>query len=160
MCCRALLLATLAWAHAFREMGEYLFVYGTLRFDLASAEVCPLLTGVKRISSATVRGKLYDLGEYPSVLLEAGCGLVVGELLELDEAKTQLRAFDSYEGFDESAISQSLFVRTWCQAALPDRQSVRAWIYVYNQSLNGARLIESGDYAEVVGRPLQTEIAN
>lgn len=141
-------------------MSEYLFVYGTLRFDLAPAEVRLLLTGMKRLGSATVYGKLYDLGEYPGVLLEDGCGLIVGELLELDEAKTQLRAFDSYEGFDESAISQSLFVRTKCRAVLPDGQFVEAWIYIYNQALTAARLVESGDYAKVALRSLQPKTSN
>jgi gamma-glutamylcyclotransferase (GGCT)/AIG2-like uncharacterized protein YtfP len=141
-------------------MGEYLFVYGTLRFDLASVETRSLLAGVKRISAATVRGKLYDLGEYPGLILEEGGALISGEMLELGAAKTQLRALDAYEEFAENAVSQSLFVRTKCRAVLADGQSVEAWIYVYNQSLNAARLIEGGDYAEVAARPLQSEMAN
>ncbi len=130
-------------------MGKYLFVYGSLRSGLTPAEVKPLLNGIERISPATVRGWLYDLGEYSGVQLAEEGGLVVGELLELGDAPTQLSALDSYEGFDESAVSQCLFVRTICRAALPDGQSVEAWIYVYNQSLNAAHLIESGDYADV-----------
>lgn len=141
-------------------MGEYLFVYGTLRSDLASVETRSLLAGVKRISAATVRGKLYDLGEYPGLLLEEDGELIIGEVLELSDAKTQLQAFDEYEGFVENAVSQSLFVRTKCCAFLPDGQAVEAWIYVYNQSLSAAALIKSGDYAKVAKRPLQPKTSN
>jgi gamma-glutamylcyclotransferase (GGCT)/AIG2-like uncharacterized protein YtfP len=144
----------LGWVRKSLEMNEYLFVYGTLRLDLATAETCPLLAGVKRTSSATVRGRLYDLGAYPGLLLAESGTLIMGELLELNDAKVQLKTFDDYEGFDENAISHSLFVRTKCCASLPDGRSVEVWIYVYNQSLSAARLIESGDYAEVARRPL------
>lgn len=141
-------------------MGEYLFVYGTLRSDLASAETRSLLTGVKRVSAATVRGKLYDLGGYPGLILDRDGELIVGEVLELSEAKTQFRAFDEYEGFTENAVSQSLFVRTKCRAVFPGGQFIEAWIYIYNQALTAARLVESGNYAEVAQRLLQSEISN
>lgn len=140
-------------------MSEYLFVYGTLRTGLRPVEVAPLLAELKLVSAATVSGRLYDLGEYPGVRFEEGFGSVIGELFELSDPPTHLSALDSYEGFDENALSQSLFVRTKCRPALPNGQSVEAWIYVYNQSLKAAQLIESGDYAEVARRPLQSEIS-
>ncbi|MBI1760356.1 MAG: gamma-glutamylcyclotransferase [Acidobacteria bacterium] len=138
-------------------MSKYLFVYGSLRSGFTPTEVQPSLNGITLISPATVRGWLYDLGEYSGVQLAEDGGLVVGELLEMSDAPTQLRVLDSYEGIDEHDLSQCLFVRTKCRTALPDGQSVEAWIYVYNQSLTNARLIESGDYAEVARRPLETE---
>lgn len=141
-------------------MSEYLFVYGTLRTGLRPTEVMPLLAELTLVSAATVSGRLYDFGEYPGVVLEYGFGSVTGELYELGDLPTHLSAFDSYEEFDGSALSQSLFVRTKCRATLPSGQSVEAWIYVYNQSLNAARLIESGDYAEVAARLLLAEISN
>ncbi len=142
-------------------MSEYLFVCGTLRSAFAPQQVKPLLERMKLIGTATVRGWLYDLGEYPGALLAEDGGTIMGELLELPADENLLHALDQYEGIDESTPSNSLFVRTRCRAAMPDGQIVEAWIYVYNQTLKGARLIESGDYADVaVLRPrhLQPEV--
>ena len=130
-------------------MSEYLFVCGTLRSDFAPAQVKPLLKRMKLVSTATVRGRLYDFGEYPGALLDEAAGAIVGELLELPTDATLLNALDHYEGIDETEPSKSLFVRARCRAALPDGHDVDAWIYVYNQSVSAARLIASGDYAEI-----------
>src|SRR5436190_18383391 len=105
MYCCVPLQAKRGWSRLFREMREYLFVYGTLRTGLRPNEVAPLLSAIKLVGSATVRGRLYDLGEYPGVVLEEGCGLVIGELLEMSVSPTPLSALDSYEGVDERAIS-------------------------------------------------------
>ena len=159
MCCCVLLPVKPGWARAFREMREYLFVYGTLRTGLRPTEVAPLLGELTPVSPATALGKLYDLGEYPGAILAECSSVVIGELLEISDALTVLQTLDNYEGFDPRAPSQSLFVRTKCCAFLPNEQAVDAWIYVYNQPLTDARLIESGDYAEVVTRPLPTEVS-
>ncbi len=143
-----------------REIREYLFVCGTLRSAFAPDQVKPLLERMKLVSGATVRGRLYDLGEYPGAVLAESGGAIVGELLELPADETLLQALDHYEGIAANAPSNGLFVRTRCHAALPDGRSVEAWIYVYNQPLDAARLIVSGDYAEVAARPLQSEISN
>ena len=129
-------------------MSEYLFVCGTLRSAFAPPQVRPLLERMKLIGAATVPGRLYELGEYPGAVLAEDDGTVVGELLELPADETLLHTLDHYEGIDESAPSKSLFVRTRCRAALPDGRNVEAWIYVYNQAVSAARLIESGDYAD------------
>ena len=62
-------------------MPQHLFVYGTLRPQLAHGEAQALIAALKIVGSATVQGKLYDFGAYPGVTNEKG--LVFGDLLLL-----------------------------------------------------------------------------
>src|SRR5581483_6452725 len=121
-------------------MGEYLFVYGTLRPALAPAQLKPLLEYLKPLGKATVVGKLYDLGAYPGATLEPG-GLIVGEVLELPEDTAVLAALDLYEGYDPTDEAQSLFVRRRCTASLMDGRAIEGWVYIYQQSLRDAEWI-------------------
>ncbi len=127
-------------------MGEHLFVYGTLRPALAPTRLKPLIECLKPVGTATVVGKLYDLGDYPGATLEQE-GLIVGEVVELPEDDAALAALDSYEGYDPLDEAQSLFVRRRCAATLMDGRTVECWIYVYQQSLDAAEWIPSGDYS-------------
>ena len=43
-------------------MPQHLFVYGTLRPQLARGEAQALIAALKIVGSATVQGKLYDFG--------------------------------------------------------------------------------------------------
>ena len=130
------------------EMGEYLFVYGTLRPAFAPARMKPLTERFELIGKATATGKLYDLGDYPGATLEQD-GLIVGEVVELPEDGAVLAALDFYEGYDPLDEAQSLFVRQRYTAKLVDGRTVECWIYVYQQDLQGAEWIPSGDYSAI-----------
>lgn len=72
--------------------GIHLFVYGTLRSGGGAAG---LLRGCRLVGMGTVAGTLYDLGDYPALLLDGG-GLVEGEVWSCPaEALDRL---DEYEG--------------------------------------------------------------
>jgi gamma-glutamylcyclotransferase (GGCT)/AIG2-like uncharacterized protein YtfP len=130
-------------------MAEFLFVCGTLRPKLLTPQVKPLLGRFRHVSAATVRGRLYHLGEYPGAVLAETDGVIHGDLLELFDAPGLWPELDAYESFKPNDLPGSLFVRTRCQAWLPDGPSHVCWIYVYNQALTAAaRWIESGDYAD------------
>lgn len=130
-------------------MAEFLFVCGTLRPQLLTPQIAALLGRFQHVSAACVRGTLYDLGEYPGAVLGEG-SVIRGDLLELLDAPAVWLALDTYEGFEPAAVSESLFIRTRCEAQLPDGRSIECWMYVYNQPLPAAaRLIESGDYTDV-----------
>lgn len=60
---------------------DLLFVYGTLRRG-GSNDIARIAPAARFAGMARVRGRLYDLGAYPALLLEAsdGAGWVVGEL--------------------------------------------------------------------------------
>jgi gamma-glutamylcyclotransferase (GGCT)/AIG2-like uncharacterized protein YtfP len=126
---------------------EYLFVYGTLRSELAPPHLRQILNESSRIGTGTVRGQLYDLGQYPGAKLDPLAeSLIVGEVFTLLESQPMLAVLDYYEGFDPADPEASLFIRTRCQVELNDHRQLECWIYVYNQSLASAPLITSGDY--------------
>ena len=131
-------------------MSEFLFVCGTLRPRLLTPQIEPLLGRYQHVSAAFVHGKLYHLGEYPGAVLGEGGGVIRGDLLELFDVPDLWPALDAYEGFQPENVPSSLFIRTRCQAQLPDGRSIECWMYIYNQPFTAAaRLIASGDYTDV-----------
>jgi gamma-glutamylcyclotransferase (GGCT)/AIG2-like uncharacterized protein YtfP len=130
-------------------MSEYLFLYGTLLPGDATGEPSRIVSSLKRVGSGTVRGRLYDFGDYPGAVLDRSAKTSIkGELFELPNDDSALRALDDYEEFDRTDQETSLFVRTRTMARLRDGRRLNAWVYVYNRDPGSARLIPSGDYSE------------
>lgn len=102
-----------------------LYVYGTLRPGGADRHLVP--------------GEMYELGWYPGVKLLAPDShkWIVTERIEVDDE--QLKNLDNYEGYDPKDEVNSLYIR---------KPYLGGWIYVYNNSLEGRPLIESGDWLE------------
>ncbi len=123
-------------------MPRHLFVYGTLRPQLAHGEAKTLIAELEIIGSATVHGKLYDFGAYPGVTHEKG--LVFGDLLLLSSDK-QLHLLDAYE---ECNGSSPLFTRSITTARISAGTSVAAWIYLFCGRADPGVLIASGDYQQ------------
>jgi gamma-glutamylcyclotransferase (GGCT)/AIG2-like uncharacterized protein YtfP len=123
-------------------MPQHLFVYGTLRPQLARGEAQALIAALKIVGSATVQGKLYDFGSYPGVTNEKG--LVFGDLLLLSSAE-QLRLLDAYE---ECNGSSPLFTRSITTARISAGTSIAAWIYLFCGRAEPGVLIANGDYQQ------------
>ena len=123
-------------------MPQHLFVYGTLRPQLARGKAQALIAALKIVGSATVQGKLYDFGSYPGVTNEKG--LVFGDLLLLSSAE-QLRLLDAYE---ECNGSSPLFTRSITTARISAGTSIAAWIYLFCGRAEPGVLIANGDYQQ------------
>lgn len=119
---------------------RHVFVYGTLRPALATAEPGMLIASLQQDGPATVSGQLFDLGEYPGLV--DGPGSVQGDLL-LVETTAQLTSLDAYEECDGPC---PLYRREMTTACRPDGQRVTVWVYRYCRSLENAVPIPSGDY--------------
>ena len=114
-------------------MAEHLFVYGTLKPDLAPPEVAGVMRKLKSVGQGAIRGFLYDLGKYPGLRLDAAGNEVRGEIFELSDASV-LRALDAYEGYDPGNHERSLFLRKQCQVQLQGSdQQLPCWVYEYNR---------------------------
>ena len=92
----------------------HLFVYGTLRSGGGAAG---LLRGCRLAGPGIVAGTLYDLGDYPALVL-AGSGPVEGEVWRCPAYA--LARLDEYEG-----VAEGLFERVEVEAA-----GARCWTYV------------------------------
>jgi len=105
------------------EAKFHLFTYGTLGSGGAASG---LMDGCERVGSASVRGTLYDVGEFPALLLSGG-DLVPGEIWRCPA--DLLPRLDRYE-----AVRAGLFRRVGARV-----DDTPCWVYVAGPAL-GARL--------------------
>jgi gamma-glutamylcyclotransferase (GGCT)/AIG2-like uncharacterized protein YtfP len=95
-----------------------------------------LLRGrASRVGTATVTGRLLDLGRYPGLV--AGAGRVSGELYRVDDPEL-LVTLDREEGYN--------FERRRTDVDLVDGRRARAWIYWYRGPRARATPIPRGDW--------------
>lgn len=126
---------------------RYLFVYGTLLPHHAPPEIARVLRHLRRVGKGSVRGRLYNLGEYPGAILSRSGNPISGEVFELPPVKRVLSQLDAYEGFEPDRRQTSLFVRELWPVTMSTGERRDCWVYVYNGPLETARLIRSGRYA-------------
>ena len=128
-----------------------LFVYGTLRDDPAHEMFHVLAANAELIGEATVAGRLYDLGEYPGlVLIPDGPDRVKGELYRLNEATAvnALSVLDDYEGMGPADPLPHEYRRALVTAYLADGRSMPAWAYLLNCPSDTLPCIDSGNFSE------------
>ncbi len=126
---------------------RHLFVYGTLLPHHAPTEIAPVLRHLRRIGKGSVRGRLYDLGEYPGAILSRSGKPISGEVFELPPVNRVLSLLDAYEGFEPDRRKASLFVRERWPVTMSNGERLDCWVYVHNGQLEAARLIRSGRFA-------------
>lgn len=130
-------------------MTQRIFVYGTLRKDSRNSMFHLLARHAQFLGHARIRGRLYDLGEYPGVLLAANQNRWVhGEVYCLNSADEVLTRLDEYEGCGPEDPKPHEIERVMGDALLDDGRTTRVWIYVYRGTLEGRQEIPSGDYFE------------
>ena len=120
---------------------DYLFVYGTLKREAAPLEVAGVMRELRLIANGTIRGFLYDLGEYPGLRLDANGSEIKGEIFEFDDPAI-LKPLDAYEGYDPEATGKSLFVRRRCHVQLKEG-NLFSWVYEYNRQPPSSQRIDS-----------------
>jgi len=118
-------------------MIKQIFVYGTLMIDGLHADLLPRRRDVKPLGPARCRGRLYDLGPFPALVLE-GRTWVAGELYRADAIEDILATLDPLER--ESGLERALLAVRWRLG------ETEAWGYVARAVPAGAALIASGSY--------------
>lgn len=116
-------------------MADQLFVYGTLHPDHAPPEIANAVKMLTPLGHGTIRGKLYDLGDYPAVVLPNRRHRIPGSVFALPDDSETLPRLDEYEEFKPSDPDNSLFVRTKRTVTLDDGSRRRCWVYLYNREL-------------------------
>ncbi len=86
---------------------------------------------MKRLGTASIQGTLYDLGEYPGLVLK-GKRRVEGLLFSLPEDPEALEKLDAYEEFHPKRPKDSLFIREKQFVTLANGERQRHWVYLYN----------------------------
>jgi gamma-glutamylcyclotransferase (GGCT)/AIG2-like uncharacterized protein YtfP len=124
-----------------------LFVYGSLRSGFRNPVYAYLTKYFHLMGEAVVKGKLYDLGDFPAAAPTTEEKFISGELycinnpLEFSWAIGQL---DDYEGLNTEEDEIPLYKRVEV-IAYKNGEEHKAWIYWYNRDLSGKPVIDSGD---------------
>lgn len=114
------------------------FVYGSLRSGSAGA-MSVRFPNATYVTEGKVRGRLYDMGEYPGLMLDGEASIVTGEVYEVDDDTLfRLDEFELTSDYSRKQVEvEHESERTGC------------WIYVPKRDAEffaGCGLIESGDW--------------
>jgi gamma-glutamylcyclotransferase (GGCT)/AIG2-like uncharacterized protein YtfP len=112
-------------------MSERLFVYGTLHPDRAPVEIADVVQRFVEVGRGTVRGRLFNCGAYPGVVLDSGAKTVDGMVFAV--AEDALPKLDAYEGFEPSKSAESLFLRIRTEVMMDGGKKLLRWVYVWNR---------------------------
>jgi gamma-glutamylcyclotransferase (GGCT)/AIG2-like uncharacterized protein YtfP len=102
-------------------------------------------------SEGTVQGQLFDLGNYPGLVLSRDpLDRVLGEIYRLEPslAEETLRQLDEYEGIRLAEPETNEYRREIVTVRLTDGSAVDAWAYVLQRAPENFLRILSGDYLE------------
>jgi len=129
-------------------MLNYFFLYGTLMKGQKRFNYPALVPLRESISNASVRGaELYDFGDYPGMVLSGNNeSIVYGEVHEFNSIEKAIKILDRLERFNPLDVKNSLFRREEIAVTLENGKNIKAWAYIFNQSIKGARRINSGDW--------------
>ncbi|HET9430938.1 MAG TPA: gamma-glutamylcyclotransferase family protein [Chitinophagaceae bacterium] len=130
----------------------HLFVYGSLRRGFHSSAFEYISRYFDFISDATVKGKLFDMGDYPAAIPVEGPDLIKGELYRIKnepEFPWAIGQLDDYEGVANEADEAQLYSRELADVHIDNRVE-KAWIYWYKGKTEGKPVIESGDILEYI----------
>ena len=123
---------------------KQLFVYGSLRSGFQHPAYHYMAKYFQLLGHGTVKGKLYDMGEYPVALPATEEKLIQGELYSLNESDDFsyiIGQLDDYEGLyaeeGETPLYKREVVTVYCNGqsstASPDLISGRPWALPLNQ---------------------------
>jgi gamma-glutamylcyclotransferase (GGCT)/AIG2-like uncharacterized protein YtfP len=130
-------------SHSKFNMPNYLFVYGTLRKSFPAHSLIEEYFSF--VCNAQVTGKLYYEGNFPAAIATEEESFIQGELYKLKSDDVFGDAFARLDEYEE--VQDELFVRERVNI-LVDGNSITAWVYWYNKSLENLEVIESGDVVE------------
>ena len=129
---------------------QLLFVYGSLRSGFHHPAYEYMARYFQLVGPAVVKGKLYDMGEYPVAKPTTADHFIQGELYTLsqdDDFSYVISQIDDYEGLYVEEGETPLYTRELTTAFIND-QSFTAWIYWYNQNIDGLPELATGDVLE------------
>lgn len=149
--------------HSDGNGSDCLFVYGTLRAQVEHPLHALIVRHTRSLGPAVFQGTLYDLGDYPGVLDSSKPeDLVYGELYQFRDrpdsagSRALLHKLDAYEECGPGFAEPTEYLRvvrpvrrpgsfSAPASAQPDAE-YRAWLYLYNHSVERGRRLPHGDF--------------
>ena len=128
-------------------MTRYLFTYGTLLSGLGHPMHEVLAKHADLLGPGYINGKLYDLGNYPGLVLSNNTKKVVfGEIYQVLDETELFRYLDDYEGCAGHSRQPHEYQRDLVSVHDAAEHSLLAWVYLYKQPVQHLSLIPTGDY--------------
>lgn len=127
-----------------------LFVYGSLLSGFHHPAYAYISRYFTLIGPAKVKGKLFDMGEYPAAIPVNEEAWIIGELYQLnnkDEFAWAISQLDDYEGIHPEVGESPLYRREPVTVTINEKDTI-AWIYWYNREVTGRPWIASGSVLE------------
>lgn len=131
-----------------------LFVYGSLRKGFQSPVYEYISRYFEFAGEAKVRGKLFDLGDYPAAVPASEEAYIKGELYLIrneDEFSWAIGQLDDYEGLTVEVGETPLYRREIAEIVF-NGQLIPAWVYWYNGEVSGKPVIASGDIMDYLNQ--------
>ena len=126
---------------------DRIFVYGTLMRGQCRDHVLDFDDNIISIETGQTNGLLYDLGEFPGMVLSPGAtNTVTGEVFHVQDVKKSLSVLDEIEGFGGYGAKESLYIRTIVTVNDAAGNNSPAWCYLFNQHDGLDKRIESGNW--------------
>ncbi len=124
---------------------SYIFVYGTLLIN-GNDYAAYLQKHCKLIGEGKIKGRLYDIGEYPGAVIDINANqYIYGNIYLMDDAESILGFIDEYEGLGPDEPQPHEYLRSMVGIET-DNGSIRCWMYIYNWPLNDFVEVPGGKY--------------
>jgi len=125
---------------------QHVFVYGTLRAgeanDIGAAAACYGIAPPTLIGTTSMRGRLFDFGDYPGMVVDPAAGPVVGDVYAIDDALVAVldEIEEVYPGVEGLFLARETSIDV-------NGASVACRFYpVAHESVAGLREIRGGDW--------------
>jgi gamma-glutamylcyclotransferase (GGCT)/AIG2-like uncharacterized protein YtfP len=126
---------------------NYLFVYGTLLKDFESYMSKFLEKNSEFIGTGYFNGKLFEISWYPgAVLSSVPTDKVFGHIFKILNKEKTIQILDEYEGIVDTAEHLNEYKRELIEAYLDSNETIKTWVYAYNNSTENLKVIASGNY--------------
>ena len=130
-----------------KHASHYVFVYGSLLRGFQGSAHEYISRYFNFFGEAKVKGKLFDLGEFPGAVPTQEDSFIKGELYLIrdeNEFSWAIAELDDYEGVLVEKDEKPLYRREIADIYFNDA-IVPAWIYWYNGNVHERPVIPSGD---------------
>jgi len=126
---------------------NHLFVYGSLRSGFRNPVYRYLTRYFSLVGEAVVKGRLYELGDFPVAKPTSEDKFISGELYVVNnpaEFSWAIEQLDDYEGLNVEPGERPLYKREPVTAFI-NGVGYAAWVYWFNGEVTNCPVIESGD---------------
>ena len=132
-------------------MNPHIFVYGSLLSGAGHEMGAALSRRATLVGEGTINARLYVLSWYPGIVEDAKAR-VWGEVYKLHDAGKSLPWLDDYEASSPASDETPEYARVERSVRMGDGRDLIAWVYLYQNSVDGLRDVPSGRWLDYLAK--------